>query len=92
MSESILQKCKECYFCGAKADLEEHHIFAGAANRKISETYGLKVWLCREHHTGKNGAQYCKEPNLRLKQDAESAFEKLYTRKLWMELIGKIYV
>ena len=31
--------------------LEEHHVFEGA-DRRHSETYGLKVWLCKYHHTG----------------------------------------
>ena len=41
MADSIVQTEKECWFCGARAGLEEHHIFAGVANRKISEKYGL---------------------------------------------------
>jgi hypothetical protein len=49
MAKSILQTQKECYFCGSQNWLEEHHVY-GAANRKISEKYGLKVWLCHTHH------------------------------------------
>ena len=60
MSESLIQTEKECWFCGAQVNLERHHIFAGTANRPISEKYGLWVYLCHEHHTGKNGAQYDK--------------------------------
>ena len=29
--------------------LDEHHIFGGP-NRKNSEEYGLKVYLCHDHH------------------------------------------
>ena len=39
---------RECFLCGrnGRGDrLERHHIF-GAANRKLSEKYGLTVWLC----------------------------------------------
>ena len=43
MADSIIQAEKECYFCGIRAGLEEHHIMAGMANRQISEDYGLKV-------------------------------------------------
>lgn len=92
MADSILQTHKECYFCGFKADLECHHIFAGVANRKISEKYGLKVWLCHRHHTGVEGAQYDKTRNLMLKQDAQAAFEKTHSHKEWMNLIRKNYL
>lgn len=92
MSESILQSEPCCYFCGSVAGLEEHHIFAGVANRRISEKYGLKVWLCHEHHTGNDGAQYDKEKNLQLKQEAQRKFEALYSHDMWMRLIRKNYL
>ena len=49
--KSIIQDSKDyCFICGrnAKADymgLDEHHVY-GASNRKLSEKYGLKVYLC----------------------------------------------
>ena len=92
MTESILQTDRSCYFCGSVVRLEEHHIFAGVANRRISEKYGLKVWLCHEHHTGNNGAQYDQEKNLQLKQEAQKKFEALYSHDLWMRLIRKNYL
>lgn len=92
MSKSILQSEKECYFCGAVVGLEEHHIFAGTANRKISEKFGLKVFLCKRHHTGKNGAQYDRDMNLQLKQEAQRKFEQIYSHELWMETIRKNYL
>ena len=49
MSKSIIQDTKECYICGSQRWLEEHHCFH-ASNRKISEKYGLKVWLCHYCH------------------------------------------
>ena len=90
--KSILQSDRSCYFCGSMIDLEEHHIFAGTANRKISEKYGLKVWLCHKHHTGSHGAQYEKELNLLLKQEAQKAFEIHHSRAEWMDLIRKNYL
>lgn len=92
MSKSILQDKRECYFCGRQTELEIHHVFAGTANRPISEKYGLKVWLCHEHHTGTEGAQYDKARNLQLKQDAQFAFEREHSRSEWMKLIGKNYL
>jgi hypothetical protein len=49
--ESIIQKNKQCYVCGSVQSLERHHIWAGTANRKQSEKYGLTVYLCHEHHS-----------------------------------------
>lgn len=92
MGKSIMQDKQECYFCGATDHLEKHHVFAGVANRRISEQYGLTVWLCHDHHTGKHGAQYDKDLNLKLKQDAQKAFEMYYSRALWMMKIGKNYL
>ena len=48
--QSVIQDKKECYFCPATQELEDHHIFGSKGNRKLSEKYGLKVWLCKEHH------------------------------------------
>ena len=92
MSESILQSERCCYFCGSVVSLEEHHIFAGVANRKISEKYGLKVWLCHRHHTGDGGAQYDLEKSLQLKQEAQQAFERIHGHELWMKTIRKNYL
>lgn len=50
MAKSIIQTDKSrCFLCGGTANLEPldcHHCFAGS-NRKLSEKYGLKVYL---HH------------------------------------------
>ena len=92
MARSILQSEKECWFCGAQSGLEEHHIFAGMANRKISEKYGLKVWLCHDHHTGDDGAQSNRELGDQLKQEAQKAFEQLHGHEMWMQLIRKNYL
>ena len=92
MAKSIIQERKECYFCGKLTNLERHHVFGGVANRPISEKYGLTVWLCHNCHTGQSGAQYDKIKNLRLKQDAQFAFERNHTRSEWMKLIGKNYL
>lgn len=92
MSKSIIQHDKYCFLCFTTIGLECHHIFAGTANKKISEKYGLKIWLCHKCHTGKDGAQYNKEINLKLKQTAQMAFEKEHTRAEWMQIIRKNYL
>lgn len=56
MAKSILQSDKECYLCRKRYNLrttrglEEHHILFGRGRRELSERYGLKVWLCHNHH------------------------------------------
>ena len=90
--KSILQSDKSCYLCGSVHGIEEHHIFAGMANRPISEKYGLKVWLCHNHHTGAHGAQYDRDLNQLLKQEAQKAFEIHHSREEWMELIRKNFL
>lgn len=92
MAKSILQNERVCYFCGKANNIESHHIFSGVANRPVSEKYGLKVYLCHDCHIGKAGAQYDKEKNLRLKQEAQRAFERYHSRAEWMKLIRKNYL
>ena len=47
--KSILQTEKRSYLSGDTRWLEKHHIFGGA-NRKLSEKYGLWVWLTHYEH------------------------------------------
>ena len=92
MRKSIMQTEKQCYICGAQTGLESHHVLAGVANRKVSEKYGLTVWLCHRHHTGADGAQYDKDKNLWLKEEAQKAFESIYSHDEWMRVIGRNYI
>ena len=91
MSKSIL---KESYLTGATYNLEEHHIFFGTANRKISEKYGLKVWLTSEEHRGTYGVhgKYGKTLDEKLKREAQKKFEKNHTREEFIRLIGRNYL
>jgi len=90
--KSIIQTEKRCYLCDRKTYLERHHIFGGTANRKLSEKYGLWVWLCHDCHTGQDGAQYDKDKNRLLKMDAQMAFEQTHSREEWMRIIRKNYI
>jgi hypothetical protein len=48
--KSIIQNSKDrCYMCGMYRPLECHHVY-GAAFRKKSEKYGLKVYICHWCH------------------------------------------
>ena len=76
--KSIIQDDKQCFVCGQYHWLENHHIFFGTANRKLSEKYGLKVWLCREHHRGDTGVHKNAELSDNLKEIAQKTFEETY--------------
>ena len=69
-------------------ELEEHHVFGGI-NRSLSEKYGLKVYICRYHHTGDiNGSSEAvhQNPNtgadLWLKKKAQYAWERKFAHHL----------
>lgn len=91
--KSIIQSEKECFICANIKNLESHHIFHGTANRKLSEKYGLKVWLCNDHHTGSGGVHRSKEFDNHLKRIGQKAFERKYgSREDFMRIFGKNYL
>ena len=82
---------RTCYLCVTLHDnwnehriLDEHHIFGGP-NRKNSEEYGLKVYLCHDHH---NNARIRHE----LQRTAQRLFEKQHSHKEFMEIFGRNYL
>ena len=97
--ESILQDDKTvCFLCGKNANLEPldcHHIF-GAANRKKSEKYGLKVYL--HHHQchifGKDSVHKNNEANQALKAQAQQMAMEYYgwTVDEFRNIFGKNYL
>ncbi len=100
--KSIMQENKkQCYICktiyGNNTEMdgrEEHHIFPGN-NRKNSEKYGLKVWLCPNHHQFGEDAVH-KMPNqgydLLLKQIAQARFKQTYPNLDFLSIFGKNYL
>lgn len=91
--ESIIQKEKQCLVCGTTYNLHSHHCIYGTANRKQSEKYGLKVWLCQEHHTGNEGVHFNKEFDTYLKKLAQVHFEKTHgNREDFRRIFGKSYL
>lgn len=94
MAKSILQTEQECYFCGTTIWLEEHHVF-GAANRKKSEKYGLKVWLCHAHHNEPpNGVHFNASVSLWLKATAQRKAMDYYRwdADTFRSILGKNYL
>lgn len=77
--KSIIQEEKKCYISGQTYWLESHHIFFGRAYRKLSEKYGLKVYLTRDLHRGTKGVHNNRELDLKLKRIAQQKFEEIYT-------------
>jgi hypothetical protein len=79
--------------CGTTSNLQEHHIFYGTANRKNSEKYGFKVWLCGRHHNQSNeSVHFNTELNLRLKRECQAKFEEMHSRADFIAIIGKNYI
>lgn len=90
--KSVMQGVKECYICRTTQGLEDHHIFYGVDNRRASENYGMKVWLCHEHHTGKNGVHFNHQMDLELKRYAQTMFEQKYPDVDFREVFGRSYL
>lgn len=90
---SIVQGRKQCYVCGTEQCLHMHHIFYGMANRRLSDRYGLTVWLCGMHHNLSNeGVHFNKDLDLQIKQVGQRAFERNHTREEFMQIFGKNYL
>ena len=85
---SIIQREKKCYKTGDRTGLHEHHIFGGG-RRKLSEKYGLKIWLRYDWH---DLAHHNKEFADQLKKMGQRAFEKEHSRAEFMLIFGKNYL
>lgn len=81
-----------CYLCLRMAETEEHHIFGGP-NRKLSEKYGLKVYLCHYcHRDSREGVHADREKMEHLHRIGQSAFERDHTREEFREIFGRNYL
>ena len=95
MAKSIMQSDKECYLTGSTYNLHSHHIFFGTGLRKLSERYGLKVYLRGDlHNLSDNGVHFNKELDIRLKKEAqEIAMEKYkWTIEDFIGKFGRNYI
>ncbi len=96
---SILQEAGDhsCLLCALlkKEDargIHQHHVFGGTANREKSEQWGMKAWLCLEHHEGRTGVHNNRKMDMFLKQRAQRAFEELYDHETFMREFGRNYL
>lgn len=102
MAKSIMHDKTEgtCYLCmllnndyRRRAGLQEHHVIYGTAGRRLSEKYGLKVYLCLQHHEQGPAAVHNNQTNARiLQKKAQKAFEQKYSHEKWMAVIGRNYI
>lgn len=72
-SKSIMQTERKCYLCGYDGRLETHHCMNGRPGRKLSDEYGLTVWLCPDCHRNIHADYKARE---RLKQEAQLTLMK----------------
>ena len=92
--KSVIQKNKECYVCGTTYNLHSHHIYFGNPWRKLSERYGMKVYLCWLHHEGAYGVhgKYGHELDIKLKKKGQEVFERYYSDLNFKDIFGKNYL
>lgn len=102
MAKSIIQADREhCFICGrnSHADyfgLEEHHVYEGFGRRKISEKYGLKVYICgdRCHRNGEESVHQNAEVDAALKSLVQRRAMRYYSWDLetFIKIFGKNYI
>ena len=93
MAKSILQTQRESYFSGRTDNLEEHHIFYGQGRRKLSERYGLKVWLTHdEHNEPPDGVHFNKALRRQIERAGQIAFEQRNPHLSFIRIFGRNYL
>lgn len=90
---------RTCYLCmllhddyTTKSVLQEHHVIFGRGQRKLSEKYGLKVYLCMCHHLydgGEEAVHRNDEVRRILDREAQKAFERKYPDLKFIDIFGK---
>ena len=99
--KSIMHRKEDgtCYLCmllhndySRKSIRQEHHVPFGRGIRKLSEKYGLKVYLCIPHHLydgGEEAVHRNDEVRRMLDKEAQKAFEKKWPDKDFRQIFGK---
>lgn len=87
-----------CYLCKLlngddfPKQTQEHHVCFGTANRRLSEKYGLKVYLCLRHHEIGPEAVHNNHENARiLQREAQKTFEANFPELSFIETFGRSY-
>jgi hypothetical protein len=72
---------------------EEHHCIYGTANRKLSEKYGLKIYLCHWcHNEPPRGLHFNKKLDTEIKQMAQRRFNVVYPDLDFMQIFGRSFL
>ena len=100
--KSIIQKDREkCFICGrnAHADyfgLEEHHCYEGVGRRKLSEKYGLKIYICgaRCHREGPESVHRNSKVDRAVKAAVQKRAMKYYGWSIgdFIKIFGRNYI
>lgn len=99
--KSIMHDRKDgtCWLCiklhgdySRKSVLQEHHAIGGRGKRDLSERYGLKVYLCPQHHL--NGlSPEAVHGNTKIRRyveaAAQAAFERHFPSEDFREVFGQ---
>ena len=91
--KSVIQINKnECFICHGRAT-EEHHCIYGTANRRLSEKYGLKIYLCHWcHNEPPKGLHFNKQLDEEIKQMAQRRFNDVYPDLDFIQIFGRNYL
>lgn len=101
MKSIMHKKDGTCYLCMmfhsdfSQKQTQEHHAIHGIGRRKLSEKYGLKVYLCFWHHTADGGPEAVHknaETDLLVKKEAQKAFEKRWPELEFRGIFGRNYL
>ena len=72
---------------------QEHHIFGNTANRRLSEKYGLKVYLCIYHHTEGPEAVHNNKENMEyLHRIGQKTFKEKYPNLSFMKIFRENHI
>lgn len=96
MAKSIMATEKGiCFLCGAHGVTEKHHVYEGSGRRRLSEKYGLWVWLChRCHNEPPEGVHHNAENDRLLKARVQHRAMHVYqwTVEQFRKLFRKSYI
>ena len=96
MAKSIMVTEKgKCFLCRKFCKTEKHHIFGGSGRRRLSERYGLWVYLCHNcHNEPPDGVHFNGTSDLILKVQAQRTAMHVYgwTIEQFRKLFRKSYI
>ena len=92
--KSIISNKKECFVCQTPFNLHKHHCLYGAGNRKLSEKYGLWIFLCARHHNmSDEGVHFNGQLDSEIKRMSQQKWEEIYgSREDFIKTFGKSYL